>query len=238
MKVTENFVGVVEQLRYAKFEKKKITNEDEEKEIYICNLVISEVGRGLSKFKQKHNVVLYLNEEQYNQIDEDSGAKNFIEKGDRIEIFAGAKWQSQELDYKSYDSNKIKNADKSQIKIDTKGKSYWHIKCYAYKIVCKSQETWKIKSKWYEQNYCTIFKTRVKLPLLQKTDFTKKEKIDFYLENFEMHLLKQFNGQTVRVIAYSNGNKFAEKEMLVYLNRQDEENLNYLLLSEVASETI
>lgn len=228
MKITENFVAVIEQVKYKEFENKNKKEKEKEPTLFLCNATISEVGRGMSKFKSEHNVVFYLTEDQYTE--------RVIEKGDRVNILAGCKWQPQLLDYKSYDQNKIKEADKSQLKVDSSGKTHLHFKCFAYKIICKDENSWSMNAKWYDQNYCTILNTRVKLPLEDKKQFEAKNKLDFFLDPPEMEIIDKLNGQIVKVIAYSNKNKFSEKEMSVYTERNEKDGTNYLLLEEVNKE--
>ena len=228
MKITEDFVAVIEQVKYKEFENKNSKKKDEEPTLFLCNATISEVGRGMSKFKQQHNVVFYLTEDQYTE--------RIIEKGDRVNILAGCKWQSQLLDYKSYDQEKIKAADKSQLKVDSGGKTHLQFKCFAYKIICKDENSWSMNAKWYDQNYCTILNTRVKLPLEDKKQFEAKNKLDFFLDPPEMEIIDKLNGQIVKVIAYSNKNKFSEKEMSVYTEKNEKDGTNYLLLEEVSKE--
>ena len=106
MKILENFIGVVEKLQYVSFENKSSFSKAEEPILYVCNATISEVGRGMAKFKQQHNAVFYLTKEQFELVDE-SGKHAIIEKGDRINILAGSKWQSTPLEYKSYSDRMI-----------------------------------------------------------------------------------------------------------------------------------
>ena len=228
MKIIENFVAVIEQVKYKQFENKNKNTKDEEPILYLCNATISEVGRGMSRFKTEHNVCFYLTKEQFDE--------KIIEKSDRVNILAGCKWQPQLLDYKTYDQNKIKEADKSQLKVDSAGKTYMQFKCFAYKIICKGEDSWSINAKWYDQNYCTIVNTKVKLPLESKKQFESKNELDFFLDPPEMDIISPLNGQIVKVIAYSNKNKFAEKQMEVYTEKNEKEETNYLLLKEVVEE--
>lgn len=223
MKITENFVAQIESVKYKEFINKNKNNE--EMRNYICNATIKEVGRGMAKSHQQHNVVFYLNEEDFTE--------RIIEKGDRINIFAGAKWKSQLLEYKSFDEEKIKNADTSQIKIDDKGRRYLYFKCFAYKIECRDENSWSFNTKWYDQNYCTIINTGVKLPLEDKKQFEINDKLDFFLDPPEMRIINKLNGTVFKVIAYSNKNKFAEKNMLICAEKNENDGTNYLLLQEV-----
>lgn len=237
MKITESFVGTIEKLQYVQFENKNELAKASEPIIYICNATISEVGRGMAKFKQLHNAVLYLTKKQFDLVDEESGKHNFLEKGDRINILEGCKWQSTALEYKSYHEDVIRKVDKSKLKVDSKGKTYYSEKVFAYKIICK-QDAWSINTKWYDQNYCTIYKSGVKLPLENKQQFMKDKTLDFFLDPPEMDRVDLFNEQTVKVIAYSNGNKFAEKQMSVKTDINQKAGTYYLLLenAEVADE--
>lgn len=228
MKITESFVGLVERLQYAKFENKKNFEKENDPIMYVCNVTVSEIGRGLSRFKQYHNLVLYLTEEEFNQIDEETKKHSFLEKGDRVRINAGAKWQSHLFEYTSYKDSVVEKVDKSKLQVDKNGKVFFSEKVLAYKVVAKIGD-WSIETKWYDQNYCTIPKSRVKLPLLDKKQFSEKS-LEFFLEPIEMSIMEDYDGETTKVIAYSNGGKFAEKEMVVHTRVDKNAKVNYLLL--------
>lgn len=235
MKITENFKGVVEKIKYAKLENKSQYKKDGDADFnYLCNITIAEVGKGMAKFPQRHNVVIYLTEEQFNTVDEETHAHNLIEKGDRINILAGAKWKSKPLSYKSFSEDTIKKADKSQLKVDETGKTYWEMHAFAYTIHCQPED-WSMESKYYDQNYCTIKDSGVRLPLETKKSFDAQN-LDWYLDDFGRDKIYPFNEQICRVILYSNKNKAKEKNMLVQLRVDDENKTNYLLLSEVENE--
>ena len=229
MKITENFKGVVEKIKYTKLENKSQYKKDGDADFnYLCNITIAEVGKGMAKFPQRHNVVIYLTEKQFNAVDEETHAHNLIEKCDRINILAGAKWKSKPLSYKSFSKDTIEKADKSQLKVDETGKTYWEMHAYAYTIHCKPED-WSMESKYYDQNYCTIKDSGVRLPLETKKSFDAQS-LDWYLDDFERDKISPFNEQVCRVILYSNKNKAKEKNMIVQLQVDDENKTNYLLL--------
>jgi hypothetical protein len=231
MKITESFVGIVTRLQYATFENKKNFQKETDPVMYVCNVTVEEVGRDLSRFKQYHNLVLYLTEEEYNTIDEEKNTHCFIEKGDRIRINAGAKWQSHLFEYTSYKDSVIDKVDRSKLQVDKNGKVFFSEKVLAYKVVAKIGD-WGIETKWYDQNYCTIPNSRVKLPLLNKAQF-KETTLEFFLDPIELNILEDYDGQVVKLIAYSNGTKFAEKEMTVHTKVDKSAKINYLLLEDV-----
>ena len=236
MKITENFKGVVEKIKYTKLENNNKYKKDGDADFnYLCNITIAEVGKGMAKFPQRHNVVIYLTEEQFNAVDEETHAHNLIEKGDRINILAGAKWKCKPLSYKSFSKETIEKADKSQLKVDETGKAYWEMHAYAYAIHCKETD-WSMESKYYDQNYCTIKGSGVRLPIETKKSFDAQS-LDWYLDDFERDKILPFNEQVCRVILYSNKNKAKEKNMIVQLQVDDENKTNYLLLSEVQNES-
>lgn len=229
MKITENFKGVVEKIKYNKLENtSKYKKEGDSDFNYLCNITIAEVGQGMAKFPQRHNVVINLTEEQFNTIDEESKQHTIIEKGDRINILTGAKWKSKPLSYKSYSQETISKADKSQLKVDEQGKTYWEMFAYAYTIHCKPED-WSMESKYYDQNYCTIFESGVKLPLESKKSFNA-DILDWYLDDNEKDKISLFDGKVCRVILYSNKAKASEKNMLVSLQVDNDNKTNYLLL--------
>lgn len=223
----EPFVCTIEKLQYKSFENKSKFSEDPI--AYVCNATVSEVGRGMTKHKTYHNVTFYLTEEQYNA--------QIIEKKDRMNILEGAKWQSSKLDYMSFNPETIKKADPSKLQVNEKGQTYYKESVYAYKVVCK-QGTWDIKTKYYDQNYCTIFNSRLKLPLEDKEQFKTQEKLEFFLDQKEMELVRNLDAQTVRVVAYSNNNKFAEKNMLVDIDINKENGTYYLAITGVDNEEV
>lgn len=231
MKITEDFVATVEKLQYASFENQNKFEKEKEPTMYVCNATISEVGRGLSRFKQYHNIAVYLTEEQFNEIDSTTKKHTYIEKGDRIKVLAGSKWQSTPFEYTSYNKKVIEKVDRSKLSVDANGKTYFSEKVFSYKIIAKKGD-WEIERKWFDQNYCTIEKSRVKLPLLDKKQFQSKT-LEFFLEPIEMRVIEDLHGEVVKVIAYSNGNKFAEKQMVVYAKVDTTAGVNYLLLEDV-----
>ena len=224
MKITENFIGVVDKIKYSQCKNvSKYKKEGDADILYFCNITINEVGKGMVKFPQRHNVVIDMTAQQFDE--------KPIEKGDRIKILAGAKWKSSPLNYKSYANNVIEKADKSQLKVDSKGKVYWEMHAYAYTIQCKF-DNWEMESKFYNQNYCTIFNSGIHLPLERKDCF-KDSVLTWVIDEKEKEQIKPFDSKVCRIILYSNKNKAQEKEMLVELKFDDENKTNYLQLSEV-----
>lgn len=226
MKITENFVVVIDKLKYTKFENQNKFTKENEPEVFTCNAVVYEVGRGMARYKQFHQVVFYLTEQEYNE--------QVIEKGDRINILAGAKWKSSLLQYKSYNKETIEKANKTYLKVDDKGKVYYSEYVYAYKIHAE-KGMWSINCKIWDQNYCTIKESGVKLPLENKSHFNETS-LDWIIEDDEFEKLKQYATQSVTVIAYSNKAKFAEKNMQCTIKILPENNTKYLLLEKSAGE--
>ena len=231
MKIVEDFSVVIENVKYISFENKSAFTKEEKPTIYLCSANVSEVGRGMSRFKQYHNVQFYLTEEQWNVLDE-AGKHVFLEKGDKVNILAGAKWVSQNLDYKSYNKEVIEKADKSQLKVDKDGKTYWNTKCYAYHVQCKDEKAFALENKWYDRVVCTILNSKIKLPLESKEQF-KQAKLDYFLDPPEMDVIEQYEDQIVKVVAYSDGNKFGEKMVHVSTTRDLDAGTYYLVLDEV-----
>ena len=71
------------------------------------------------------------------------------------------------------------------------------------------------------------------MPLEDKKQFEINDKLDFFLDPPEMRIINKLNGTVFKVIAYSNKNKFAEKNMLICAERNENDGTNYLLLQEV-----
>lgn len=231
MKITEDFVATIEKLQYASFENQNKFEKENEPIMYVCNATISEVGRGLSRFKQYHNIALYLTKEQFEELDGETKKHTFIEKGDRIRVLAGSKWQSTPFEYTSYNKSVIEKVDRSKLSVDANGKTYFSEKVFSYKIIAKKGD-WEMERKWYDQNFCTIAKSRVKLPLTDKKQFQSKT-LEFFLEPMEMRAIEDLHGEVVKLIAYSNGNKFGEKDVVVYAKVDSAAGVNYLLLEDV-----
>lgn len=218
------FVCTVERLAYATFDNKMKKNE--EPILYVCNATVAEVGRGLAKFKAYHNVLFYLSEEEYKD--------KVIEKGDRIDIAGTSKWKSSELEYRSYKPSLIKKADKSKLITDDKGKTCYKDTVYAYKIHCKEND-WAINAKWYDQNYCTIKESGIKLPLETKKQFENKT-LEFYLDKDEYDKLLKYADSVQLLIAYSNKSKYNEKQAQITLSYDEESDVYHLILTAIDEE--
>lgn len=220
----QSFKADIVTTKYVKFENKSAFTKEENPEMFVCNVVINEVGRGLSKFKVQHQATLMMTPEQWEA--------KVIEKGDRIEFSDNATFKpDRSVEFKTYDPEKIKNYDKSQLKVDEQGKVYASSKVFPYSLRAKVGD-WSLVGKYYDLNYFTIKNSGVKLPLENKEQFEQDEPFEFVLDQNEADAIAQFNGQTVLVIAYSNMNKFADKEMTVSLKR-DEAGAYVLKLTQV-----
>lgn len=214
------FTCKVERLGYKKFENQNQQTKEREPIIYMCNTTVSEIGRGMGKFKTFHNIVFILNEQEF--------AEKCIEKNDRITIMPTAKWKSTKLEYKSYNPEMINKADKSKLKSDEKGKTYYEDVVFAYKVKCRAND-WQMETKWYDQYYCTIKDSRIKLPLEEKKQFSNKV-LEFFLDDDEVNKIKEFSGKTCTLLGYGNGNKFDEKQVDVNLTIEDELNAKKLTI--------
>lgn len=221
MKVSA-FVGKVVSLSYKNFENKIKTENIDETELYLCNVTVEEIGRGMSRYKTYHNILIYLNKEEFDE--------RCIEKNDRIYIGDTAKWKSTKLEYNSYKPEVIKNANKSKLKTDDNGKTFYQDLVFAYKVVCKKND-WQMETKWYDQHYCTIKDSRLKLPLEDKKQFNNLV-LEFYLDYDEIDLVKDFNGTVQTLLGYSNHNKMGEKKVGVELVRDEENGCYRLTLTE------
>ena len=214
------FYAEIISVKYLKIENKIKQNKDFEPEIYICNANIKELGRGLAKSHQYHQVQFQLNRQDFDD--------KILEKGDRVQIMDNATWYPQgKMEYKTYDAKKIEKYDKSQLFIDEKGRTYAKTTAYPYIIKVKPEQ-FKVTTKWYDQNYCCIKSSRVKLPLDSKKQFQTENEFNFFLDEEEYQKLCNYHGCTAFVVAYHCGNKFDEKEMSVVLVK-DNSSGNYLL---------
>lgn len=222
MKVSQ-FTCQVEKLGYKKVENKVSAKKEEEPMLFLCNATVSEIGRGLGRFKTYHNIMFVLNEQEFNE--------RCIEKNDRIIIMPTAKWKSTKLEYKSYNPEMINKADKSKLKTDEKGKTYYEDVVFAYRVQCKKND-WQIETKWYDQYYCTIKDSRVKLPLEEKKQFSNNM-LEFYLDDDEVSKIEPFNKKVCTLIGYANGGKFDEKQINVEMVIDKENGSNRLTLEVV-----
>lgn len=220
----QGFKADVYSTKYVKFENKSAFTKEEQPEIFLCNVVVDEVGRGLSRFRLQHQAALMMTQEMWEN--------KVIEKGDRIEFFDTATWRPDPpVEYKTYDPKKIEKYDRSQVKVDKDGKVYASSKIFPYSLRAKIED-WALVGKFYDLNYCTVKASGVKLPIEDKKQFKNETSFEFILDDNEVELLEKFNNKTVLVIAYSCSNKFAEKEMDLTL-RKDQSGANVLKLVQV-----
>lgn len=220
-------------IRYLTFESNIKGNKGEL--LYICNTVVREIGRGYHKFAPQHNIMIYLTKEQYEQRDEETNVQNFIEKNDILTIKETAKWKSKLFKFNTSNPEKVKKANKTQLKINEKGIVYKEERIYAYKVVCQ-QEDYEIKMKWYEEYYCTIKNSRVRLPLAQKEQ-VNDTKLDWFLDMGETVLIGKYNNEITEILFYRNNTYLLTKEMLVKVMLNAENGTNYLVLEEAKTTT-
>jgi len=207
-------------VKYVKYENKNEKIKAVDPLIYVCNAQIKEIGQGLANASRYHQVQIYLTEEDFNN--------RALEKGDRIQILDGATWVPVgKTDYITYAPAKIATYDKSQLKVDDKGRTYAKTTIYPYTIRVKADQ-FKILYKWYDKNYCTITESRIKLPLESFFQFKKDKEIAFFLDEDEYNKLLPYNGEIVNVICYSTGQRKAEKQMETFM-AFDETNNAYIL---------
>lgn len=223
-----SFTCNVERIRYLTIKSTMKQNEGEL--VYVCNIYARETGRGYGRFKQYHNVIIYLTQEQFEKRDEETKIQNFIEKNDVLVIKDTAKWRNKLFTFNSWSPEKIKNAPKSMLKVDEKGNVYRQEVIHAYKVVCKDGD-YEIKNKWYEKYYCTIKQSRIRLPLGEERQM-KEPKLDWFLDTHEMTIMGQYNNEVVEVLFYKNQGFYFSREMSVKITSNAENGTNYLVLED------
>jgi len=217
------FKGDLIKIFYTSFKNKSEFIEDDK--IYICNVTMKEVGKGLTKSKLYHNASLQMTKVDWK--------KKLLEKGDRIEILDGAMWHPENVAiYTIRDKEKLKKCDKSQLSVDEKGYTVGNIYIYPYTLRCKTTQ-WKLISKFTNQNYCTIYGTRIKLPLENKIEFFNKKSLSWFLDKNEFDLLLQLHQKQVVVLDYGNKQLKTKKTMTVILKEDQTTNTYFLQLNEV-----
>lgn len=214
------FLGKIDKIQYKTFK----SNSNEGQELYACLCNIIEIGKGLAKYKRFHNALLYLSIQQYNE--------KYLEKGDIINFKENCQWKSYPFTFRSYNPNIIKNKDKSLLKIDNNGKTYYEESAYAYKIVCK-EGSWDLKEKYYEKIYCTITRSGLKLPLETKNDFFNQDNLKYFLDIQEMQKISKYDGMVETICAYNGSKKLGEKKMTIKLTQDKDAQTNILSLVEV-----
>jgi hypothetical protein len=217
------FKGDISRVHYSSFENK--SSFSEEPIIYLCNVTIREVGRGLARAKFYHNASLQMIKEEWD--------KKLLEKGDRIEILDNATWHADTpVEYTVRNKEKLKKLNKSVLQKDKNGYTVGKMYAYPYSIRCKPNQ-WRMICKFTEQNYCTIFGSSIKLPLNSKVQFLNENELSWYIDKNEFETLLPLQDEQVRVISYSTNQKKAEKIMLVTLQEETEIEQYYLKLNEI-----
>lgn len=224
-----SFKADVSNVKYSSFENKNPQTKETDPMIYVCNAQIKEVGQGLSKSFRNHQAQIFLSKEDFDN--------KIIEKGDRILIKDNATWYPMgKVDYITYDPKKIEKHDKSELQIDSKGRTYAKTTIFPYVIRVKKDQ-FKIDCKWFDKDYCTVVSSRIKLPLEDQKQFEKETELAFYLEKEEFERLEPLNTENVQVISYHYNQKKKEKTMELFAMFDKENNAYILSLKDVTKES-
>lgn len=220
------FKADVISLNYQQFENKQTTvgTQPDEPTIYICRANVKETGQGLARAKWYHNVSLFLTKEEFdNQI---------VEVGDRLDISERAKWHPlKKTEIRTYNVEKLKNANKSKFKVDENGRTYALNYIYPYEVKAKIGD-WKIDSKMGDRDYCLIDGTTLKLPITEKSSYSS-DTIDYFLDENEKNAIASYIGQNATVKFYKSKVKSGEKTMRIAVNFDESANAYYLLMEKV-----
>ena len=215
-----SFKADVSSVKYSSFENKNAQTKETEPTIYVCNAQIREVGQGLAKSFRNHQLQIFLSKEEFDN--------KIIEKGDRLLIKDKATWFPMgKVDYITYDPKKIEKHDKSELQLDSQGRTYAKTTIYPYIIRVKEGQ-FKINCKWFDKDYCTVVSSRIKLPLDSQNQFEKEDELAFYLDKDEYDKLEPLSTQNVQVISYHYNQKKNEKTMELF-TMFDEQNNAYIL---------
>lgn len=202
----EPFNCLIENASYVEVKK-----EDKES-MYCCNISFREMGRGCAFVKHSHNAILYMNKEQFEN--------KLIEKGDFVKI-TNSKWRQIPVYYTSYNKEVINKTDKSKLKVDKDGKTFFSERIFSYKISIPA-DSWELLYKWYDLTYLMIGDSKIKLPLLNKGQF-KDNQLDFILEEPEFAELQKYNNTQQTIIGYYKNKKYdsSTRQILVYMDEND-----------------
>lgn len=205
------FKCIIESVFYVSAQRKKSNGETIP--TYICNVTIKESGKGSAFEKNYHNLILYMNQEQFDN--------RVLEKGDEIQV-NDAKWKPITTYYTSYSKKTIDKADKSKLKVSPDGRVYFIERVFSYKISVKN-ENWELIYKWYNLTYMKIANNAIKLPLISKQQFDL-DIIDFVLEEKEFTGLKELDSTEQLVTCYHKNNKFADdtRKISVFMDPNEE----------------
>lgn len=161
-----------------------------EGDLFIAQALIAEVKRGRSHYETRHNISLYLTEEEFNN--------QVVSVGDIIEISDGVKFLPTTVNFNVYDQEKLKGISAAKIKTDTNGRPYMPQKAFAYHISAPIG-TWLINAKFNEIFYWQF--GSIKVPMNDGTtaeeceeEFRNMTEYAFYLDADEYEKVKQYEG--------------------------------------------
>lgn len=174
---------------------------------YVADISMKEKGTGMLRSKSVYAGLIYLSKESWNN--------KIFEVGDIIEFEEGTKWKSTPFKYILRDIKDVKKYDKSRIEV-VNGKPTVPITIYNYQLRAEENKV-KIILKNEEFIYCTIPKSRIRLPLTNKNDFFKHQ-LEWIISPQEYKTLFHLRDKLVEVILYEMQRKRSKRILHLTLN--------------------